>query len=95
MGRRTFRQLKETPDVKKGALWQEDCEDGTQPYSLITPEHDKSDNGVISYHKRSLVEDQPKWFVEVFPIIPAYMTAEEKTAYEAFVKKQKAKKGKK
>jgi len=30
--RRTFKQLKDTPDVKKGALWQEQCEDGTQPY---------------------------------------------------------------
>ena len=101
VARRTFKQLKDTPDVKKGALWQEDCEDGTQPYSLITPDSSKSEYEMGSYRTRSLVEDQPQWFVEVFKVTPEYMTKEELEKFEAFKKTQskrsvgRPKKGKK
>lgn len=89
MARRTFKQLKDTPDVKKGALWQEDCEDGTQPYSLITPESYKGEHTIGSYGTRALVEEQPSWFVEVFQVQPQYMTKEELDQWESYKKTKK------
>lgn len=91
--RRTFKLLKETPSLTKGALFQEDCDDGTQPYSLITPEHRKSktDQRRMNFTDRSEVEDQPTWFVEVFQVEPQYMTASELEQFETFKKSLKTK----
>lgn len=85
MARRTFKQLKEDPTIKKGALWQEMCEDGTQAYRLLDSQsHKAGDRPEIT--DRKLVEDQPEWFVEVFKVEPEYMTAEELERYKAFIK---------
>jgi len=85
--RRTFKLLKDTPDVKKGALYQEECEDGTQPYRLITKQDHRDEQDASSiYVTRSLVEDQPQWFVEVFKTVPEYMTQTELTQWETFKK---------
>lgn len=85
MARRTFKLLKDTPDCKKGAIFQEECEDGTQPYVLITSDN-SLDTGIYKYNTRSLVEDAPNWFVEVFKVEPEYMTREELDRYHAFIK---------
>lgn len=87
--RRTFKLLKDTPLVKKGAIIQEDCEDGTQPYSWITPEFAKGEDKVGSIRTRRLVEEAPEWFVEVFAVEPAWMTKEELEKYHTFLKGQK------
>ena len=88
--RRTFKLLKDLPDIKKGALFQEDCDDGTQPYSLFTKDSYKgSDISVaddIEFNDRKLVEDAPDWFVEVFKVTPQYMTQPEIDQWEAFKK---------
>lgn len=84
MARRTFRQVKETVDTKRGSLWQEECDDGTQPYMLITKDLHKGDHPDINYRDRKLVEEQPEWFVEVFQVEPQYMTADEIAQWEAF-----------
>jgi len=90
MGRRTFKQLKDTPKIRKGALWQEQCEDGTQPYEMITPEYDRSENKqTLVEPTRSIVEEQPSWFVEVFKVEPEYMTREQLEAFEAFLGQKK------
>ena len=90
MGRRTFKQLKDTPKIRKGALWQEQCEDGTQPYEMITPEYDRSENKqTLVESTRSIVEEQPSWFVEVFKVEPEYMTREQLDAYQAFLGQKK------
>lgn len=88
MARRTFKLLKDTPTTKKGAIFQEECDDGTQPYECISGEEfDKGDDHrKIGLTDRSLVEDQPDWFVEVFMVEPEYMTAEELERYRAFIK---------
>jgi len=65
MTRRTFRQLKDSVTIKKGAIFQEQCEDGTQPYELITPEFYKGNLTPGTIKDRSLVEGQPEWFEEV------------------------------
>lgn len=80
VGRRTFRLLKDMPDTKKGALFQEQCEDGTQPYSIIQGGDD------YTYSNRSTVEDNPEWFVEVFVIDTTHLTKEELAKWEAFKK---------
>lgn len=88
MGRRTFRQLKTDYRTKKGATWQEQCEDGTQPYELITPEYGLADSGhqIAPVSQRNLIEDNPEWFVEVFKVTPEYMTQAELDSWEAFKK---------
>lgn len=88
--RKTYRQIKETPDSHKGNIWQEACDDGTQEYISITPEFIKGAETSICYPDRSLVEDQPKWFVEVFQVEPQFMTREELDQFEAFKKREKS-----
>lgn len=87
MARRTFRQLKETVDSKKGCVWQEACDDGDQEYAVITPELVKGEDKDITYSDHSLVQDQPEWFVEVFQVEPQYMTTIELAQFEEFKKK--------
>lgn len=86
MGRRTFKLIKDTPTARKGGLWQEDCEDGTQPYSLITQEYAKGASGPYSVVDRKLVEEAPEWFVEVFKVEPEYMTQVELDKWNLFKK---------
>lgn len=90
MGRRTFKLIKDAPTIKKGAVYQEQCEDGTQPYELLDKNYSKANNGHV-ITDRSLVEDAPQWFVEVFKVEPEYMTREQLDAFEAFKKQKVAK----
>ena len=94
MARKTYKQIKETVDTKVGSIWQEACDDGTQEYILITPELQKGRQTSPCYPDRSLVEDQPQWFVEVFPVEPQYMTAGELEQWKAFQGVAKSKKTK-
>jgi len=92
--RRTFRLIKETASTNKGALFQERCDDGTQPYDLITPEFSKSEDTStqkVAILDRSLVEDQPKWFEEVFATQPPFMNKAEIEAFDAFKKSRTTK----
>ncbi len=76
MARRTFRLLKPTYELKKGALLQEECDDGNQDYVAIDDDSITWTNHSVSVH-RVIVEKSPDWFVEVFPIHPEYATKEE------------------
>ena len=85
--RRTFKLLKDTPTVRKGALLQEDCDDGTQPYSFLSSNFNKTDSITLGkITDRSLVEEQPQWFVEVFKVTPEYMTQLELDQWNKFKK---------
>jgi hypothetical protein len=84
MGRRTFKQLREDPTVKAGAIWQEACDDGDQEYVLLNYETHHKGGTRVHISERELVENQPKWFVEVFQVTPQYMTREELDQWEAF-----------
>lgn len=87
MRRRTFKLTKELPELTKGALVQEKCNDGTQDYIAL-------DNSQIKYaledgrksltYPRKAVEDESNYFVEVFAVEPAYMTQDELDQFEAF-----------
>lgn len=74
MARRTFRLLKATPELKKGALVQEACDDGDQNYVSLGREYlteqaagdfdQYFNDGHIAF-SRDTVEKQPNWFEEV------------------------------
>lgn len=82
--RRTFKQLKESVTVKKNALWQEACDDGTQEYILLDQTNNKDSRNTQRIYDRSLVEDDAANFVEVFAVTPQFMTREELDKWEAF-----------
>lgn len=65
MGRRKYILLKETDGYKKGAIFEEECDDGTQDFVLITPEHEKYKDSFSSMKPREQVTNNPKWFAEV------------------------------
>lgn len=71
MGRRTFRLLKETYEYKKGALFQEMCDDGDQDFEILGKSALKYDT-VANVIARSVVTSESKWFEEVFPLVPEY-----------------------
>lgn len=90
--RRTFKQLVESPTVRKGALWQEARDDGTQEYVLL--DHTYNKDGVEgtrlpAIYNRELIETNHKMFVEVFQVQPQYMTQAEVDQWEAFKAAQK------
>jgi len=88
MGRRTFKLVKAMPGIKVGTLFQEECEDGTQPYSPMDGQPSEVN---ISFRDRSLVEDS-KFFEEVWKVEPQFMTRAELDRFEAFKKLPKGKK---
>lgn len=89
--RRTFKLLKPVPGYDKGALFQEQCEDGTQPYSELLPEGVSSRHNVhYELRDRAMVEDSPQWFTEVFKVTPEYMTQGELDQWEAFKGRKKS-----
>lgn len=95
VARRTFKLIKDTPTLTKGAILQEACDDGTQEYVLLSSDFDKDHGSQPSIYNRALVEEQPSWFVEVFAVEPQYMTREELDQWEAFkVKSATARKAK-
>lgn len=92
-GRRTFRLLKEIPELKKGALLQEACDDGDQEYVLLDRSHLKFAEDYAVYFdgvptfSRETVENQPKFFEEVFPVSPSFMNADQLKKHAAFIKR--------
>lgn len=89
VGRRTFRVIKDTPEFKKGALLQEMCDDGDQDYTLLTHEYAVDKDQYTFQYTRVVVEKNPKFFVEVFPIVPEWGTKEEVAKFKKFLKGKK------
>lgn len=96
MARRTFKLLVETPTLRKGAVYQEACDDGTQQYELLDKSFNKEydvenldSRNSGSIHNRDLVENNPKHFVEVFKVEPEYMTAHDLVLYKEFLSSKK------
>ncbi|OLT47749.1 hypothetical protein BJF87_21275 [Gordonia sp. CNJ-863] len=86
--RKTYKQLKDSVTVKKGALWQEACDDGDQEYVLLDSAFNRDPRQTQRIYDRSLVENDPKNFAEVFKVSPEYQTREELDLWEAFQKSQ-------
>lgn len=90
--KRTFKLLKETEWLSKGALFQEETPGSTSSaYKLVTLESFRFEDasGIRTagcLRSRESVEDNPKWFVEVFQVEPQYMTQSELDQFESFKK---------
>jgi hypothetical protein len=63
--RKTYIALTDTPELKKGAIMQEKCDDGDQDYECITPELMQVDDQGLTCYSRKTVETQPQFFMEV------------------------------
>jgi hypothetical protein len=86
-GRRTFKLVVNLPNVKKGALFQEKCDDGDQDYVLLDNSYQKYDyqgEGGLEAQPRGAVEKESKFFVEVFSATNEYLTEDELKAWKAF-----------
>lgn len=99
MGRRTFRLLKETDILKKGAIFQEMCDDGDQDYEMIDGERkfEKPQSCADRIIKsREGVEKNPTWYEEVFNPATMWVTKAELAAMSsAFQPKKRGRPSKK
>jgi hypothetical protein len=91
MARRTFRLKKDTYDLKKGALFQEACDDGDQKYVLLNGDSFYRWDDWRTYWddvrqsvSRNGAENNPEWFEEVFPASQEWLTAEEVEEFKEF-----------
>lgn len=86
MARKRYRLLKDSPELKRGAIMEEDCDDGDQGFSCITKDSIKKDDQGGTGYSRKVVTESPKWFEEV---IPAYIPIKYQKKFEEFLKKLK------
>lgn len=57
--------LKDTPELKKGAVLEEECDEGNQGFECITPEHFVTKGQRECHYNRLVVTTQPQWFEKV------------------------------
>lgn len=89
--RRTFKLLKDTDGIRKGALFQEMCDDSDQDYVLLDNAFRRFEyphSAVRCVRSRDAIENNPKWYVEVFPMVSEYGTKEEVNAFKKFLGKR-------
>lgn len=74
--RKRYILLKETYHLKKGAIFEEQCDDGTQDFDLITRESYKSKKSSSNVCVDRDLISNPKWFEEVVPFyVPSKQVA--------------------
>lgn len=69
--RRVFRLLKDSPELKAGAIAREKCDNGDQPFEVINArEYAAEDDIYLSgwEYSRKVVLNHPEWFEEVFTL---------------------------
>lgn len=79
--RKRYVLLKDTPELKAGAIVEEMCDDGDQPYRVISHEWDQQASQSGVQYNRDVVMEQPEWFEEVHTI--GYLT---KKQYDKLMK---------
>ena len=60
-----YKLLKDTPEIKKGGIVQEQCDDGTQDFEFIGDKKFKVVGSENIVYARKIVTSQPKWFERV------------------------------
>lgn len=85
--RETYILLKDSPELKKGALIQEECDDGDQDFRCINePEYKKEkDDDVDILYSRAVVENNPDWFQKVIVVT---VSVDEKKKIEKLLKRK-------
>lgn len=66
--RRRFKLLKDSPELKAGAILEENCDNGDQDFTVISKEWSKVADQGLTYYTRKTVIDQPEWFEEQHPV---------------------------
>ncbi len=68
MSKRTFRLLKESPELKKGAIMIDKCDDGDQGFKNLNNDnlkyYDEEAGNYVTYSMDTILK-QPEWFEEV------------------------------
>lgn len=85
--RKTYILLKDTPELKKGAILQEQCDDGDQDFICLNEsDHQKhKEDNVDTLYGRNTVMKQPEWFEEVMTVT---VTKKEKGKIEKILKRK-------
>ena len=89
MSRRTFKVVKETPELKVGTIVQEECDDGDQDYVTLDEKGNKFKDQTGTRYSRHVVEKQPMWFEEVFPAVDIYLSKDDLKKFKAFMRAKK------
>ncbi len=72
--RRRFILLKDTPELKRGAILVEDCDGGDQGFHIEDKKYCLFDDQDGTSYTRKTVLGSPNWFVEASPF---YLTKEQ------------------
>lgn len=65
--RRTFRLLKDTPEMKAGAIVEEKAEGSNQDFVVVEASPTVEGTNLLTYwFDRKVIMEQPEWFEEVF-----------------------------
>lgn len=66
MARRRFVLLKDTPELKVGAIVEEQCDDGNQGFYCVNVEEFKAmDDEYNVHYTRKTILNRPEWFEEL------------------------------
>jgi hypothetical protein len=57
--------LADTPELKKGAIVQEDCDNGDQDFTVISHQWDQKQDSELIQYSRNVVTESPEWFEKV------------------------------
>lgn len=82
---RTFKLLKNSVELKKGAILREKCDDGDQDFETISREHIKAQEGRCYYNRKNVINN-PEWFEEVFSLGDIFFTQKVVDKFKKFLK---------
>lgn len=84
MARKRYVLLKDTPELKAGAMVEEMCDNGDQEYRVISAEWDQTDDQGRIVYSRKVVMEQPEWFEEITPL---YLTKKQLAKIKKYLDK--------
>lgn len=65
MTRQRYILLKDTPELRKGAVLEEDCDDGDQGFTVVSQEWNQQQDQISVGYTRETVTNAPEWFTEL------------------------------
>lgn len=99
-GRATYRLKKNLPELKKGAVVQEKCDDGDQDFEVLDAfrghvKYENEDGGKYVTYPRGAVEKEPSFWERVYSATPSWLNEAELETQKKFYESLKKKKAKK
>jgi len=83
--RKHYMLLENTPELKKGAILIEECDDGDQGFECTDKSFYQVKTSGSACYDRDVVMKQPQWFKEVKPM---WLSQEEQKRVKLFLKKK-------